>query len=131
MSGTLITSENDFGANGLDSKFLGVHHFLHRLGMLPNHVPEQALNTRELRVRGQVHAYTAGLFEPPKSFGGHVASSGLVGLLHHPDTPEADPVRITSPFHGMTLCQRAMAQVVRGDADYQIASDVKCRTDQE
>lgn len=125
MSGTSKTSEIDFEANGLDSKFLGLHHFHHRLGMLPNHVPEQALNTRELRVRG---AYTAGLFEPLKSIGGHVASSGLVGLLHHPDTPEADPDRITSE---MTLCQRAMAQVVRGDTVYQIASDAKCRVDQK
>lgn len=31
----------------------------------------------------------------------------------------------------MILCKRAMAQVVRGDAVYQIASDVELPRDQE
>lgn len=99
--------------------------------MLPDYVPDQAQGTRELNAKGSVYAYAAGLFEPLKSIGDDVASGELVGLIHHPDTPEAEPDRITSPYQGIALCRRAMAQVVRGDAVYQIASDAEPPTDQE
>ena len=109
----------------------GLHRILHSLGMLPDYVPDQAQGTRELNAKGSVYAYAAGLFEPLKSIGDDVASGELVGLIHHPDTPEAEPDRITSPYQGIALCRRAMAQVVRGDAVYQIASDAEPPTDQE
>ena len=109
----------------------GLHRILHSLGMLPHYVPDQAQGTRELNAKGSVYAYAAGLFEPLKSIGDDVASGELVGLIHHPDTPEAEPDRITSPYQGIALCRRAMAQVVRGDAVYQIASDAEPPTDQE
>ena len=104
---------------------------MHSLGMLPDYIPDQAQGTRELNAQGSIYAYAAGLFEPLKSIGEDVASGELVGLIHHPDTPQAEPDRIMSPYHGMILCKRAMAQVVRGDAVYQIASDVELPRDQE
>ncbi|MGB4113929.1 MAG: succinylglutamate desuccinylase/aspartoacylase family protein, partial [Yoonia sp.] len=109
----------------------GLHRILHSLGMLPDYVPDQAQGTRELNAKGSVYAYAAGLFEPLKSIGDDVASGELVGLIHHPNTPEAEPDRITSPYQGIALCRRAMAQVARGDAVYQIASDAEPPTDQE
>ena len=109
----------------------GLRRILHSLGMLPDYVPDQAQGTRELNAQGSVYAYTAGLFEPLKSIGEDVALDEIVGLVHHPDTPAAEPFRIKSPYQGIVLCRRAMAQVVRGDAVYQIASDVELRTDQE
>lgn len=109
----------------------GLRRVLHSLGMLPDYVPDHAHGTRELNAKGSVHAYAAGLFEPLKAIGEDVALGEFVGLIHHPDTPEAEPDRIMSPYQGIVLCRRAMAQVVRGDAVYQIASDVEPRTDQE
>ena len=109
----------------------GLRRIMHSLGMLPDYVPDQAQGTRELNAKGSVYAYAAGLFEPLKSIGEDVAEGELVGLIHHPDTPEAEPDRITSPYAGIALCRRAMAQVVRGDAVYQIASDAEPHRDQE
>lgn len=109
----------------------GLRRMMHSLGMLPDYVPDQAQGTRELNAKGSVYAYAAGLFEPLKSIGEDVAEGELVGLIHHPDTPEAEPDRITSPYAGIALCRRAMAQVVRGDAVYQIASDAELHKDQE
>ena len=76
----------------------GLRRILHSLGMLPDYVPDQAQGTRELNAKGSVYAYAAGLFEPLKSIGEDVAEGELVGLIHHPDTPEAEPDRITSPY---------------------------------
>jgi predicted deacylase len=109
----------------------GLRRIMHSLGMLPDYVPDQAQGTRELNAKGSDYACAAGLFEPLKSIGEDVAEGELVGLIHHPDTPEAEPDRITSPYAGIALCRRAMAQVVRGDAVYQIASDAEPHRDQE
>ncbi len=109
----------------------GLRRILHRLGMLPDYTPDRTRGTRELNAKGSVYAYAAGLFEPLKSIGDDVALGELIGLIHHPDMPEAEPDRITSPYQGIALCRRAIAQVVRGDAVYQIASDAEPRTDQE
>lgn len=101
----------------------GLHRILHALGMLPGYVPDRPQGTRELNVHGSVYAYDAGLFEPLKAIAEEVAEGEVAGLIHHPGTPLAPPTKITSPYAGIVLCQRAMAQVVRGDAVYQIAAD--------
>lgn len=101
----------------------GLRRILHSLGMLPDYVPDAALGTRELNARGSVFAYQSGIFEPLKTIADTVETGELVGLIHHPETPEAEPDHITSPYAGIVLCKRAMAQVVRGDAVFQIASD--------
>ena len=101
----------------------GLRRILHTLGMLPNYEPDTAQGTRELHVRGSIYSYESGLFEPHKSIGEDVAEGDIVGLIHHPDTPLQPPDQIISPYAGIVLCQRAMAQVVRGDAVYQIAAD--------
>jgi len=109
----------------------GLRRILHALGMMPDYQPDAATGTRELNVQGSVYAYAAGQFEPLKTIGDDVAPGELVGLIHHPDTPLAEPDQITSPYGGMVLCMRTMAQVVRGDAVFQIASDAAPRGDQE
>ncbi|NNK77792.1 MAG: succinylglutamate desuccinylase [Litoreibacter sp.] len=101
----------------------GLHRILHALGMLPDYTPDAAEGTRELVSRGSVYAYETGLFEPLKAIGEDVSVGETIGLIHHPDTPLKAPDEITSPYAGLVLCQRAMAQVVRGDAVFQIAAD--------
>ncbi|MEP0941680.1 MAG: succinylglutamate desuccinylase/aspartoacylase family protein [Rhizobiaceae bacterium] len=107
----------------------GLRRILHSLGMLPDYVPDVARGTRELNAQGSVYAYAAGLFEPLKSIGDDVEIDELIGFIHHPDTPQAEPDKITSPYAGIILCKRAMAQVVRGDAVYQVASKVTPRAE--
>ena len=103
----------------------GLRRILHSLGMLPDYQPDAALGTQELIAQGSVYAYAAGLYEPLKSIGDDVEVGETVGLIHHPDTPGSEPDDITSPYAGIVLCKRAMAQVVRGDAVFQIASDAE------
>ncbi|MGI9365741.1 MAG: succinylglutamate desuccinylase/aspartoacylase family protein [Rhizobiaceae bacterium] len=103
----------------------GLRRILHSIGMLPDYQPDAKLGTRELNAQGSVHAYAAGLFEPLKSIGDEVEVGEKVGLVHHPDTPGSEPDEIVAPYAGVVLCKRSMAQVVRGDAVFQIASDVK------
>jgi predicted deacylase len=95
--------------------------------MLPNYTPDAAQGTRELNAQGSVFSYTSGLFEPLKSIGEDVSVGEIVGRIHHPDTPQSEPDQITSPYAGIVLCKRAMAQVVRGDAVFQVASDAHPR----
>jgi len=101
----------------------GLRRVLHHIGMLPGYVPDAAEGTRELNVQGSIYAYQAGVFEPLKAIGDGVEVGEVVGRIHHPDTPLQAPDQIASPYGGMVLCQRALAQVVRGDAVYQIAAD--------
>lgn len=101
----------------------GLMRILHSLGMLPGYTPDTAQGTRELNVRGSIYAYGAGLFEPLKAISDPVREGEIVARIHHPDTPGKAPDAVTSPFAGIVLCQRAMAQVQRGDALFQIAAD--------
>ena len=91
--------------------------------MLPDYLPDAARGTRALNVEGSVYAHYAGLFEPLKAIGEDVAEGEVVALIHHPETPGQAPDEVTSPFTGLVLAKRAMAQARRGDALYQIASD--------
>lgn len=102
----------------------GLRRLIHSLGMLPDYVPDAADGTRELNSLGSVYAYNEGVFEPFKTIGDPVSEDEVVGLIHHPDTPQKAPDEVTSPYGGIVLCQRAMAQVKRGDAIFQIATDV-------
>lgn len=97
---------------------------LHALGMLPEYRPDTARGTRELHGRGLVHAYKAGRFEPLKTIGDDVSEGDVVGLIHHLETPLKAPDEVCATHTGMILCQRAMAPVQRGDALFQIATDV-------
>lgn len=117
------------GGGGVDREILslterGLRRILHSLDMLPGYQPDPAQGTRELNARGSVYAYENGLFEPFKDIAEPVEESELVGQIHHPGTPwtAADPVK--SPYAGIVLCKRAVGQVRRGDAVYQIAADV-------
>lgn len=103
----------------------GLRRLLHTLGMFPEYEPDATQGTRELHARGTVYAYQDGLFEALKAIGDDVGEGETVGLIHHPDTPLQAPDEITSPYAGIVLCQRAMAQVVRGDAVFQVAADAE------
>ena len=103
----------------------GLRRLMHSLGMLPGYTPDAADGTRELNACGSVYAYDLGVFEPFKTIGDEVFEGEIVGLIHHPDTPQKAPDEVTSPFGGIVLCQRAMAPVARGDAVYQIAADAE------
>ncbi|OIQ46144.1 MAG: succinylglutamate desuccinylase [Roseobacter sp. MedPE-SW] len=103
----------------------GLRRILNSLGMLPDYQLDARRGTRELNAQGSVYAYSAGLFEPLKAIGDEIKVGETVGLIHHPETPGSEPDKITSPYAGIALCQRAMAQVVRGDAVFQIASDAE------
>jgi len=101
----------------------GLRRILHALGMLPGHAPDAAQGTRMLHARGLVAARVPGLFDPVKMIGDSVAEGEVVARLHHPETPGQPPDSVPSPHAGIVLAMRAMAQVRRGDALYQIAAD--------
>lgn len=102
----------------------GLRRILHSVGSLPGYSPDPARGTRALHVKGSVYAYTAGLFEPMKAIGSPVAKDEVIALIHNPETPGQAPVAVRSPYGGCVLAMRAMAQVRRGDAVYQIADDI-------
>ncbi|MHA6261569.1 succinylglutamate desuccinylase/aspartoacylase family protein [Arenibacterium sp. CAU 1754] len=101
----------------------GLRRVLHALGMLPGYVPDAPEGTRVLNAKGSVYAYEAGVFEPLKEIGDKVAKGETVALIHHAETPGKAPDTVSSPYAGLVLAMRAMAQVRRGDALYQIAAD--------
>lgn len=101
----------------------GLRRILHALAMLPDYLPDAARGTQALNVKGSLYAYNAGLFEPLKAIGEDVAEGEVVARIHHPETPGQAPEEVTSPFTGLVLAMRAMAQARRGDALYQIATD--------
>lgn len=103
----------------------GLRRIMHALGMLPKYVPDPAQGTRELHVRGSIYAYEAGVLEPRVALGDDVVEGDVVAVIHHPETPLMPATQVTSPYSGIVLCQRAMAQVVRGDAVFQIAADAE------
>ncbi|MCP5087693.1 MAG: succinylglutamate desuccinylase [Rhodobacteraceae bacterium] len=116
------------GGGGVDLDILrqterGLRRILHSLGMLPGYRPDATRGTRELNARGSVFAYEAGLFEPFKEIGDPVHEGEIVGQVQHPDAPWKMPDPVRSPYAGIVLCKRAMGQVKRGDAVYQIAGD--------
>jgi len=101
----------------------GLRRLMHSLGMLPGYVPDATRGTRELNACGTVFAYDDGVFEPFKSIADAVSEGEVVGLIHHPGTPQKAPDKVISSYGGIVLCQRAMAPVRRGDAVCQIAAD--------
>ncbi len=101
----------------------GLRRILHMLGMLPNYVPDASRGTRALHAKGSIYSYDEGLFEPRKGIGDPVSKDEIVAMIHHPETPDRRPTDVTSPHSGIVLAMRAMAQVRRGDAIYQIAAD--------
>jgi len=102
----------------------GLRRILHALDMVTDPTPEPAQGTRLLNANGSIYAYNAGLFEPLKAIGDDVCQGETVARLHHPETPGWAPDTVASGYEGIVLAMRAMAQVRRGDALYQIASDV-------
>lgn len=101
----------------------GLRRILHALSMLPGYVPDAAEGTRVLNVWGSVYAYEAGIFEPTMGIGDSVAKGDIVARIHHPETPGKAQGAVRSPYEGIVLAMRTMAQVRRGDALYQIAAD--------
>ena len=101
----------------------GLRRILHALGMLPIYTPDVPQGTRALHTKGSVYAYVSDLFEPLKAIGEAVSEGEVVARIHHPETQGHPPDEVTTPFAGIVLAQRAMAQVRRGDAIYQIATD--------
>lgn len=95
----------------------------HISGMLPDDRPGAAPGTRELNAQGAVHALAAGPFGPLRSLGDDLEVGESAGLVDRPDMPGSEPTEIPSPHAGIALRKRAMAQVVQGDAVFQIASD--------
>lgn len=107
----------------LQSTERGLRRIMHALGLLPGHKQDAARGTRVVHVRGSVYAYDTGVMEPLKAIGDAVCEDEVVALIHHPCTPGKAPDEVVSPYGGMVLAMRALAQVRRGDALYQIAAD--------
>jgi predicted deacylase len=100
----------------------GLRRILHALGMLPGYTPDGPGDTRA-HALGSIYADGSGVFEPLKTIGEDVAENETVALIHHPETPGQTPDAVISPYGGLVLAMRAMAQVQRGDALFQIAAD--------
>lgn len=103
----------------------GLRRILHSLGMLPGYQPDAALGTRALHACGVISARGSGVFEPLKEIGEDTQSAEVVARIHIPDTPGARPIDVVSPHTGIVLAKRAMAQVERGDALFQIAQEAE------
>ncbi|MBV1927563.1 MAG: succinylglutamate desuccinylase/aspartoacylase family protein [Rhodobacteraceae bacterium] len=103
----------------------GLRRVLHSLGMLPDYIPDQANGTREVNALGLVYAYEDGVLELLVNIGDAVSQNDIVALIHHPQTPWKDVDEVRTPYGGMILCKRALGQVERGDAVFQIAKDVE------
>ena len=101
----------------------GLRRILHALGMLPGYVPDAPGGTRALNTKGSIYSYEEGLFEALKSIGDPVSEDEVIAKIHHPETPDHRPTDVTSAHSRIVLAMRAMAQVRRGDAIYQIAAD--------
>lgn len=101
----------------------GLRRILHAVGILPDYVMDRAQGTRALQALGSIYADGSGVFEPLKTIGEDVAENETVALIHHPETPGLKPDAVVSPYSGLVLAMRAIAQVRRGDALYQIAAD--------
>ncbi len=101
----------------------GLQRILGALGMITDYVPDPALGSRVLNVKGSVYCYEPGVFEPVKEIAEDVAEGETLALIHHPETPGRAADVVVSPYTGMILARRAMAHAVRGDALFQIASD--------
>lgn len=101
----------------------GLRRILQVVGMLPGYTPDAPLGTRALHARGLIYAYEPGVFEPMKGIGDVVSEDEIVALIHHPETPGRAPDQVVSPYNGIVLAMRALAQVRRGDALFQIAAD--------
>lgn len=101
----------------------GLSRILNALGMLPNYATATPLGTRALAVQGAIYADGSGVFRPLKSVGEDIAEGETVALIHHPKTPGQTPVSVVSPYCGLVMTMRAMAQVRRGDALFQVAAD--------
>ncbi len=116
------------GAGGITPDILrqterGLRRILATLGMLPGYAPDAARGTRELNAQGSIYAYEPGLFEPCRGIADDVLKGEIVGWIHHPETPGRAPDEVTSPYNGIVLALRPIAQIRRGDALYQIAAD--------
>jgi len=101
----------------------GLRRILHALGMVVDPAPEPATGTRMLNAKGSIYAYEPGLFEPLKEIGDTVSEGEALARIHHSETPGRAPDTVVSPYAGLALAMRAMGQVRRGDALYQIAAD--------
>ena len=101
----------------------GLRRVLDALNMLVGYEPDAMQGTRELIARGSIYADLSGLFEPFKDIADVVKVNEVVGLIHHPETPWRDPDPVHAPYEGIVLCKRALGQVQRGDAVFQIAAD--------
>ena len=101
----------------------GLRRTLHALGMLPDYAPDAPRGTRLLHAKGSIYVYEPGLFEPLKDIGEAVSTGEVVAVIHHPETQGRQPDEVTSPYEGIVLAIRSLAQVRRGDAIFQIAAD--------
>lgn len=116
------------GGGAVDREILalaerGLRRVMHHLGMLPGYRPDAPRGTRELNARGTIAAREAGVFEPFREIAEVVEAGEIVGQIHHPDAPWRAPDPVRSDHAGIVLCMRAIGQVRRGDAVYQIAAD--------
>lgn len=116
------------GGGGVDKDILhlterGLRRVLGSLNMIDGYEPDATQGTRELNVRGSIYADLSGLFEPFKDIADVVEVNEVVGLIHHPETPSLGPDPVHAPYEGIVLCKRALGQVQRGDAVFQIAAD--------
>ncbi len=105
----------------------GLRRIFHVLGMLPDYRSDSSQGTLTLHAKGSIYAYQAGLFKPLKSISGDVFNGKINAGIRHNETPSQEPDEVSSTHDGLALAMRAMAQVRRGDALYQIALDAgKC-----
>jgi predicted deacylase len=101
----------------------GLHRALVALGVLAGETSDAARGTRTVRALGTVPIRADGIFVPLRDIGDPVDEGAVVGEIHHPDAPWAEPDSVVSPFAGFVLAKRVHGRSMRGDAAFQIVED--------
>jgi len=128
----LIALSGEFGGKGFVTPAYvrmlerGIENLLAHLGMVAGKPAPPAKPTRIIvwpPEGGLVYAPVAGIWEPTNELGDTVAAGDTVALIHVPEEPLREPVRVAAPAAGMMLARRAMGRVEPGDCLAELCID--------
>lgn len=121
------------GGGGVDAALVnqgmqGVLHLLAHVGLLhgelvPAGPPAEARLMSIDRLKHYVYAMDHGVYEPLVNLGDTVVAGQPAARIHFPDSPARAPEVVCFDADGEVVCQRAIAQVRRGDCIFQMASE--------
>jgi predicted deacylase len=113
------------GPDPIGTTIAGVMRVLRWAG-ITTEAPEAPSPESTLRVTRQdkdfIYAMADGVFEPAVSLGASVEAGALVGWIHDPSRPFAEPMPINAAASGTVVCTRGPGLAVVGDCVLHLAS---------